>query len=113
MARKKFNNSGIVYSTDPEFRKSKPEPADGAQLPVAQQKVKIQLDKKQRAGKVVTLVSGLDSSDAEVDAIGKEIKRFCGTGGSAKHGEIIIQGDFRDKVLQWFTKNGYKLSRKI
>lgn len=113
MAKKKFNAGGIIYSTDPDFKLNEEEQEQEETLPANQQKIKVQLDKKQRAGKVVTLVYGFTDNDDEVERIGKEIKRFCGTGGSAKNGEIIIQGDFRGKVLQWLKKNGYTLAKII
>ncbi len=113
MAKKiKPVTGGLVYSTDPNFSVKK-----GAfireTLPPAQQKLRIRLDTKHRAGKAVTLVEGFSGKDEDLESLGKKLKSFCGTGGSAKDGEIIVQGDQRDKVLQWLLKNEYKLSRKI
>ena len=82
-------------------------------LPPAQQKLKVRLDTKHRAGKAVTLVDGFVGKEEDLEDLGKKLKSFCGTGGSAKDGEIIVQGDQREKVLQWLVKNGYKLTRKI
>lgn len=113
MVKKKFNNGGIVYSTDPDFVTDDSQQAEEETIADNLQKVRVQLDKKQRAGKVVTLVYGFVKNDAEIERIGKEIKRFCGTGGSSKNGEIIIQGDFREKVLQWLKKNGYTQARIV
>jgi translation initiation factor 1 len=114
MAAKKFNSlSGLVYSTDPNF-KIEEEVTDNAEtLLPAQQKLKVRLDKKHRAGKMVTLVEGFIGKEADREEIGKKLKTFCGTGGSVKDGEIIIQGDNRDKVLQWLLKNGYTAAKKI
>lgn len=106
MAKKKPDNRGFVYSTDPNFRFEE-ESENRETLSPAQQKLKIRLDTKHRAGKAVTLIEGFIGSDGDLQALGKKLKTFCGTGGSAKGGEIIIQGDQRDKLLQWLKKNGY------
>lgn len=108
----KPDSRGFVFSTDPNF-KFEEEQDTTATLPPAQQKVKIRLDTKHRAGKAVTLVEGFVGTDDDLQELGKKLKSFCGTGGSAKDGEIIVQGDQRDKVLQWLQKNGYKLAKKI
>jgi len=75
--------------------------------------LKVRLDTKHRAGKAVTLIEGFTGTDEDLQALGKKIKAFCGTGGSAKDGDIIMQGDQREKVLQWLKKNGYSQSKKI
>jgi len=106
MAKKKPDSKGFVYSTDPNFRFEE-ENENSETLSPAQQKLKIKLDTKHRAGKAVTLIEGFIGSDGDLQDLGKKLKTFCGTGGSAKDGEIIIQGDQRDKVLQWLKKNGY------
>lgn len=114
MSKKKFNNSGIVYSTNPDLINQEDDhEKPGETLPVHEQKIKIQLDKKQRAGKVVTLIYGFTETHDDIEKIGKEIKKFCGTGGSSKNGEVLIQGDFREKALQWLQKNGYKKAKII
>lgn len=114
MAKKQSNRRGIVYSTDPDFnlREDESEPEQDF-IPKEKQQVRILLDKKQRSGKVVTLVYGLDNTGYEIDELGKELRKFCGTGGSSKNGEILIQGDFRNKVLQWFIKNGYRNTKIV
>lgn len=103
---------GFVYSTDPGF-KFEEEQESRETLPAAKQKLRIRLDTKQRGGKVVTLIDGFMGHESDLEELGKKLKSFCGTGGSAKEGEIIVQGDQRDKVLQWLLKNDYKLSKKI
>ncbi len=111
---KKFNanTNGLVFSTDPNFKLESDEPIQET-LPAAQQKLRIKLETKHRAGKAVTLVTGFIGSDADLQDLGKKLKNFCGTGGSAKDAEIIIQGDNRDKILQWLLKNDYKQTKKI
>ena len=114
MQKKKLNSlSGLVYSTDPNFKLQENNSDEQETLPAAQQKLRIVLDKKQRAGKAVTLVEGFIGKDTDMEELGKKLKTICGTGGSVKDGEIIIQGDNRDKVLQWFQKNGYTATGKI
>jgi translation initiation factor 1 len=114
MQKKKMNSlSGLVYSTDPNFKMEEYSNEDQETLPVMQQKLRIILDKKQRAGKAVTLVTGFIGKENDLEELGKKLKTFCGTGGSVKDGEIIIQGDNRDKVLQWLQKNGYTAAKKI
>lgn len=106
MKKKPNQSSGYVYSTDPNFRIEEDQP-DMETLPPAKQKLNIRLDTKQRAGKAVTLITGFVGNDNDLEELGKKLKSFCGTGGSAKNGEIIIQGDQREKVKQWLVKNGY------
>lgn len=103
---------GFVYSTDPDFNF---EPGqDNIDTPVpAEQKLRIRLDTKNRAGKAVTLIEGFIGQPNDLEQLGKKLKAYCGTGGSAKDGEIIVQGDQRDKVLQWLLKNGYSKTKKI
>ena len=113
MAKDKMNRSGIVYSTNPGFKGFEEEVEQTVSLLPAEQKLKVRLETKHRAGKAVTLLEGFSGSNTEKEEIGKKLKTFCGTGGSVKDGEILIQGDNRDKVLQWLLKNGYKNSKKI
>lgn len=111
---KKFNTNinGLVFSTDPNFKLNNDEPIQETLLE-AKQKLRIKLETKHRAGKAVTLISGFIGGDADLQDLGKTLKNFCGTGGSAKDGEVIVQGDNRDKILQWLLKNNYKLTKKI
>ena len=104
--KNKPDNRGFVYSTDPAFSfEEDKENIDT--LPAAQQKLKVRLDTKHRAGKAVTLVEGFVGQEQDLEDLGKKLKSFCGTGGSVKDGQIIIQGDQRQKILQWLQKNGY------
>jgi translation initiation factor 1 len=109
--KNKPDSRGYVYSTDPDFRFEE-NPDNAETLPAGQQKLKIRLETKHRAGKAVTVVDGFAGKEEDLEDLGKKLKTFCGTGGSAKDGEIIVQGDQRDKVLQWLWKNGYKLAKK-
>lgn len=102
---------GFVYSTDPNFRFEE-EQQNLQTLPPEQQKLRIWLNTRLRAGKAVTLVVDFVGTAGDLEDLGKKLKNYCGTGGSAKDGEIIIQGDQREKVLQWLLKNGYKNSQK-
>ncbi|MGG9971236.1 translation initiation factor [Ferruginibacter sp. SUN002] len=114
MAAKKINSlGGLVYSTDPNFKPSSEQEEEQESLLPAQQKLKVRLDTKHRAGKAVTLIDNFIGTTADAEELGKKLKSFCGTGGSVKDGEIIVQGDNRDKVLQWLLKNGYQQTRKI
>ncbi len=111
--KNKPDTRGFVFSTDPSFRfEADDQPAQDTLAP-ARQKLRIRLDTKQRAGKAVTLVTGFIGNTEDLEELGKKLKNFCGTGGSAKDGEAIIQGDQRDKVLQWLLKNGYTNTKKI
>jgi translation initiation factor 1 len=110
--KNKPDSRGFVYSTDPGFSFEHEENA-AETLPPAQQKLKVRLDSKHRAGKAVTLIEGFIGTLEDLEDLGKKLKNFCGTGGSAKDGEIIVQGDQREKVMQWLLKNGYKQAKKI
>lgn len=109
--KNKPDSKGFVYSTDPNFR-FEAEQDNVETLPVAQQKLRVQLDTKHRGGKAVTLITGFAGTDDDLQELGKKLKSFCGTGGSAKDSEIIVQGDQREKVMQWLLKNGYKQTKK-
>lgn len=110
--KNKPDSRGFVYSTDPGFQFEE-ERADKETLPPARQLLKVRTDSRHRAGKLVTLVQGFDGKEADLETLGKALKSFCGTGGSVKDGEVIIQGDQRDKVMQWMLKNGYSKAKKI
>lgn len=111
--KNKSDKNGFVYSTDPNFQFQHEEEQAAETLSPGQQKLKVRLDSKQRGGKTVTLVEGFIGADEDLQTLGKALKNFCGTGGAAKDGEIIVQGDNRDKILQWLLKNGYKNAKRI
>ncbi|HYO22370.1 MAG TPA: translation initiation factor [Flavisolibacter sp.] len=111
--KNKSDKLGFVYSTDPNFQFQHEEGKAAETLPPQQQKLKVRLDTKHRGGKAVTLVEGFVGTEDDLQTLGKALKNFCGTGGSAKDGEIIVQGDQREKVLQWLQKNGYKNAKRI
>lgn len=105
------SREGVVYSTSDafEFKNSGEEEAETL-LP-AHQKLKISLDKKSRGGKLVTLIEGFVGTEEDLKALGKTLKNKCGVGGSTKDGEIILQGDHRDKILGFLSQEGYKAKK--
>ena len=107
----KKNREGIVYSTNSDFEYSYQPGANAQTLPPAQQNLKVMLDKKSRAGKQVTLVNGFVGTPQDLEILTKKLKSKCGVGGSTKEGEIIIQGDFRDKIMQLLLADGYKAKK--
>lgn len=102
---------GLAYSTNKEFFNSFPEPEAAATLPKEQQKLRVSLDTKQRAGKVVTLIDGFTGTNDDMEALGKQLKTKCGAGGSIKDGYIIVQGDYKVKVITWLKEWGYALTK--
>lgn len=103
---------GVVYSTNDEFVYSQGQQEESVTLPPRQQDLRVELDKSMRAGKQVTLVTGFIGTAADLEALGKLLKSKCGVGGSVKDGEVIIQGDHRDKLVSILTKEGYRVKRK-
>ena len=102
---------GVMYSTNPDFQYETDEVQEEETLPKDKQQLRISLDKRNRGGKMVTLVTGFRGTSDDLAALGKMLKVKCGVGGSAKDGEIIIQGDFRQKVLEMLLKEGYGKSK--
>lgn len=102
---------GMVYSTNPDYAYESEGKEEQETLHPAEQKLYVKLDRKNRKGKTVTLVEGFVGSDEELKSLGKELKSRCGVGGSAKDGEILLQGDFRDRVMVLLKDKGYNVKR--
>lgn len=102
---------GMVYSTNPDFQYEQEEEEQKKTLPPQKQNIRVQLDRKQRNGKSVTLITGFIGSNDDLKELSKMLKTKCGVGGSAKDGEIIIQGDFCMKIMEILSAQGYKVKR--
>ena len=103
---------GVVYSTNPDFKYENEQEEEVPTLPPGEQKLAVSLDKRNRGGKQVTLVTGFTGSREDLAELGRTLKIKCGVGGSAKDGEITIQGDVRDKVTALLMEMGYRAKRK-
>ncbi len=102
---------GMVYSTNPDFQYQTEEPEQVETLAPERQELRVWLDRKQRGGKVVTLIKGFIGSDDDLADLARMLKNKCGVGGAAKEGEILIQGDHRDRVVELLIKAGYKAKK--
>src|SRR5690606_20316962 len=107
--KKKQRYSGIVYSTDETFAYQEENHDEVETLPNHKQQLRVMLDRKMRGGKTVTLVTGFVGTVDDLEALGKKLKQKCGVGGSTKDGEIIVQGDFRQRILQLLSDEGYRV----
>ena len=109
--KNKSRPDGLVYSTNSNYFSDYPDEPAAETLPKDKQKLRVKLDTKQRAGKVVTLVEGFVGTNDDMEALGKQLKTKCGTGGSAKDGLIMIQGDYKEKVIAWLKEWGYTATK--
>ena len=118
MAKDTKNNDwkdrlNVVYSPTPNFQYETENTEEAETLSPNQQKLRVQLDRKNRGGKVVTLVTGFVGTDDDLKELGRMLKSKCGVGGSAKDGEIIVQGDFKQKVIELLKKEGYTQTKPV
>ncbi|PKP42527.1 MAG: translation initiation factor [Bacteroidetes bacterium HGW-Bacteroidetes-10] len=103
---------GVVFSTNPDFQFDGGEEEPGSETPPpAKQRLIVKIDKRHRGGKQVTLVTGFTGKEEDLQELGRQLKNKCGTGGSVKEGEIIIQGDFRERVVSLLQTMGYNAKR--
>lgn len=112
MSKSKKDRLGVVFSTNPDFEFTYGSEEEQELLAPAKQNLRVQLDRKNRGGKEVTLITGYKGPLEELEKLCKVLKTKCGVGGAAKDGEIMIQGDHRDKVLKILLDSGYKLTKK-
>jgi translation initiation factor 1 len=111
MSKKKKNKINVVYSTNPDHSFEYDDDQEEETLPPEKQHLKILLDSKQRKGKVVTLITGFTGTEDDLKDLAKELKSKCGVGGTAKGGEIMIQGNFRDKIVDLLTSQRYNVKK--
>lgn len=103
----------VVYSTNPDYKYESEEEDEVASIEPSKQNLRVQLDRKNRGGKIVTLITGFIGSEDELKELGKMLKMKCGVGGAAKDGEIIIQGDFKTRILELLKKEGYTRTKPV
>ena len=102
---------GVVFSTNPDYEYDNEQEEEQETIPANQQDLRVSLDRKKRKGKSVTLISGFIGSEEDLKSLGKTLKTKCGVGGTAKEGEILIQGDFRRKIIELLKSSGYKVKQ--
>ena len=112
MGKKKKKRVDIVYSTNPDFEYDQDLEQEEETLPNEDQLLYVSIDRKKRKGKEVTLIEGFVGTEDDLKDLGKMLKSSCGVGGTVKDGEVLIQGSFRDKVIELLDKKGYKTKRK-
>lgn len=112
MGKNSKKRENVVYSTNPNFGYNDEEEMEEETLENNQQLLYVSIDRKQRKGKDVTLVEGFVGTEDDLKDLGKKLKSSCGGGGTVKDGEILIQGNHRDKVIELLEKEGYKTKRK-
>lgn len=108
-----MSKKNIVYSTNPNFQHEDDDDMEMETLAPEEQELKVMIDRKQRKGKSVTLISGFEGSDEDLQELGKTLKQKCGVGGSAKNGEIIVQGENKEKIFELLLKMGYRKTKKV
>ena len=111
MSKKKRGDRYVVFSTDPDFEPGEDVP-NGDSTPASEQQIRVHLDRKGRRGKAVTLIRGFEGTLQEGEQLLRTLKKMCGVGGSVKDGDLLLQGDHRDKVVQFMQKIGYKDTKK-
>ena len=111
MAKDGKDRLGVVYSTNPDYEFQQYKVEEQETIPPQQQDLRVQLDRKQRKGKAVTLITGFVGTEDDLKSLGKLLKTKCGVGGTVKDSEILIQGDFCNKVIDILYSNGYKVKR--
>ena len=111
MSKKNKRKDGVIYSTNPDYQYSAKPLQGTVTLPPAQQDLRVSLDKKNKGGKIVTLITGFLGLESDLEKLGKELKSKCGVGGTAKDAEILIQGDHRDRIVKILSEAGYKVKK--
>jgi translation initiation factor 1 len=112
MSKKEKSRVNVVYSTNPDFQFQHEEEEEQDTLPNNQQRLYVSIDRKQRAGKEVTLIEGFTGTEDDLKDLGKLLKSKCGVGGTVKDNEILIQGNFKDKIYDLLVKEGYTQTKK-